>query len=452
MKKHLMGILAAVLVLTLAACGGGSSGGPSSESPSPSPSASSPAAGPSSSAAPEPVELRIMWWGDQTRADLTNQALRKFEEKYPHIKVVGEFAPSSSYFDKLNTLLASGTAPDVFFLGGNYIDYADKDVLLDLNQFVGQELDLSDMDKGLIEYGTYKGALYNLSAGANSRGMLVNATMFKNAGMPVPTDDWTWEDFARISVEISQKLGKGYYGTYQFGVEGIKGVFLATRGKVFYDTEKSAIGFELQDVIDWFTFWEDLYKQGGAVAPELQVSNPPDDPNKSLVSAGKVAMNMIPSNQLAAHQNLTQDELTLVLPPAGPSGHGVILESSQGLSVYANTKHPKEAATLLNFWINDEDAALILGNNRGVPGTSKQRAALKQNASPVDQIVYDYLDRVSASSEDQPVKLSFNPPGYTEWNKLLETSLQEIAFGRKSGKQAAEEFYEGLLKIVERNQ
>jgi len=119
MKKHLMGILAAVLVLTLAACGGGSSGGPSSESPSPSPSASSPAAGPSSSAAPEPVELRIMWWGDQTRADLTNQALRKFEEKYPHIKVVGEFAPSSSYFDKLNTLLASGTAPDVFFLGGN---------------------------------------------------------------------------------------------------------------------------------------------------------------------------------------------------------------------------------------------------------------------------------------------------------------------------------------------
>ena len=231
----------------------------------------------------------------------------------------------------------------------------------------------------------------------------------------------------------------------------MKGVFLATRGKVFYDTEKDEIGFTQQDVEDWFTFWDQLYKDGGVVTPELQVSNPPDDANKSLVSAGKVAMNLIPSNQLAAHQNLTQDELTLVLPPKGPNGHGVILESSQGLSGYANTKHPKEVALLMNFWINDPDAAKILGNNRGVPGTSKMRDLLKQDASPVDKIVYDYLDKVSAANKENPVKLSFNPPGYTEWNKLLETSLQEIAFGRKDGKTAAKDFYEGLMKIVSKN-
>ena len=195
MRKRWLTLLAAALLAALTACGGG---GKSSDS---APSGKEPQGGasPSGSQGQEQVELRIMWWGDQTRADITNQALRKFEEKYPHIKVVGEFAPSSSYFDKLNTLLASGTAPDVFFLGGNYIYYADKGVLLDLGPYVGNELDLSDMDQGLIDYGTYKGKLYHISAGANSRGILVNATMFEEAGVPLPTDDWTWEDFARIS-------------------------------------------------------------------------------------------------------------------------------------------------------------------------------------------------------------------------------------------------------------
>ncbi|PDO10547.1 MAG: ABC transporter substrate-binding protein [Candidatus Reconcilbacillus cellulovorans] len=445
MRHRWLAFAAAVSIALLPACGGGSdktsggtaSGGQTAASPSPS---------------PQPVELRIMWWGDQTRADITNQALRKFEEKYPHIKVVGEFAPSSSYFDKLNTLLASGTAPDVFFLGGNYPDYADKGVLLDLGPYVGKQLDLSDMDKSLIEYGTYKGKLYHISAGANSRGILVNASMFEKAGIPLPNENWTWDDFANISIELSKKLGQGYYGTYQFGVEGMKGVFLATRGKVFYDTENSKVGFDQKDVEDWFTFWERLYKEGGAVTPELQVANPPDDPNKSLVSAGKVAMNLIPSNLFAAHQKLTQDKLALVLPPQGPNGHGVILESSQGLSGYAKTKHPEEVALLMNFWINDPDATKILGTNRGVPGTSKMRDLLKQNASPEDKLVYEYLDRVSETSKNLPVKLSFNPPGYTEWNKLLETSLQEIAFGRKDAKKAAADFYNGIMQIVAKQQ
>lgn len=451
MRKRWMAVLAAILMLGLAACGGGAGSGGSGDasggSASPGAGASSPATGTNQ----EQVELRIMWWGDQKRADITQKALRKFEEKYPHIKVIGEFAPSSSYFDKLNTLLASGTAPDVFFLGGNYIDYADKGVLLDLGPYVGKQLDLSDMDPALIQYGTYKGKLYHISAGANSRGILVNASMFEKAGIPLPQDDWTWEDFARISKEISQKLGDGYYGTYQFGDEGMKGVFLATRGKVFYDTERNQIGFDKQDVIDWFTFWDKLYDEGGVVTPELQVAHPRDDANKSLVSMGKVAMNLIPSNMFAAHQNLTQDKLTLVLPPKGPSGHGVILESSQGLSGYAHTKHPEEVALLMNFWINDPDAAQILGNDRGVPGTSKMRALLKEKASPVDKVVYDYLDKVAESNKNNPVKLSFNPPGYTEWSKLLETSLQEIAFGRKDGKTAAEDFYNGLLQIIEKN-
>lgn len=125
------------------------------------------------------VELRIMWWGDQKRADITNEALKIFQAKHPDIKISGEFAPSSGYFDKLNTQLASGTAPDLFFLGGNVVDYAKKDVLLNLDPYVGNELNLDGMDETMIEYGRLDGKLQHISAGANARELLLTRHSLK---------------------------------------------------------------------------------------------------------------------------------------------------------------------------------------------------------------------------------------------------------------------------------
>lgn len=112
MKKTMLACTLALLMTVLAACSGGTSGGPPGGADANSGTANT-------GSAPGQVELRVMWWGDQARADRTNEALKLFMEKNPDIKVIGEFAPNSGYFDKLNTQLASGTAPDVFFLGGN---------------------------------------------------------------------------------------------------------------------------------------------------------------------------------------------------------------------------------------------------------------------------------------------------------------------------------------------
>ncbi|UPK46467.1 ABC transporter substrate-binding protein [Paenibacillus pabuli] len=397
------------------------------------------------------VELRMMWWGDQKRADITNEALKVFQEKHPNIKIVGEFAPSSGYFDKLNTQLASGTAPDIFFLGGNVVDYAKKDVLLNLDPYVGKELNLDGMDATMVEYGRLDGKLQHISAGANARGIVVNQALFDQAGVPLPASDWTWEDYAAISKELSDKLGKGYYGTYNFTVDGMD-ISLKQRGKQLYDMKNGTLGFAKEDILGWFTYWEQASKSGGVVTPELQVSNPPDDTSKSLLITGKAAMSLLPSNQLAAFQSLTEDKLILLPVPRGPKGTGVVFESSQGLSGYANTKHAKEVATLMDFWINDPDAAQILGNDRGVPVTEANRNLLQQEAGPVEEIVYNYTSFVSEATKTEPFDVSYNPPGFAEFSKLAQTTNQEIGFGRKSVEQAVTDFYNGTVRIFESNQ
>ncbi|PKQ90261.1 ABC transporter substrate-binding protein [Paenibacillus sp. BGI2013] len=397
------------------------------------------------------VELRIMWWGDQKRADITNEALKIFQAKHPDIKIVGEFAPSSGYFDKLNTQLASGTAPDIFFLGGNVVDYAKKDVLLNLDPYVGNELNLDGMDETMIEYGRLDGKLQHISAGANARGIVVNKVLFEKAGVPLPASDWDWADYAAISKELSDKLGDGFYGTYNFTVDGMD-IFLKQRGKQLYDMKNGTLGFAKEDILEWFQYWEKTSASGGVVTPELQVSNPHDDTSKSLLITGKAAMTLLPSNQLAAFQSLTEDPLVLLPVPRGPKGTGVVFESSQGLSGYANTKHPKEVATLMDFWIHDPEAAKILGNDRGVPVTEANRNLLQEGAGPVEEIVYNYTNLVSEATKTEPFDVSYNPPGFAEFSKLAQTTNQEIGFGRKSVEQAVSDFYNGTVRIFESNQ
>ncbi|CAM3845041.1 sugar ABC transporter substrate-binding protein [Cohnella lubricantis] len=452
MKRRGLSIVLASTLLALAGCG--SSGGPGGDNASPS---ASPSAAPSGSASAsasgeqEQVELRISWWGDQARADLTNKAIELFEQKNPNIKLTGEFAPFDGYFDKLNTQLASDTAPDIFFLGGNVIDYANKDVLLDLGPYVGNELKLDDMDPTMIEYGTVNGKLIHVSVGANARGIIVNKTMFDKAGIPVPQDGWTWDDYARISKEISDKLGDGYYGTYNFTTDGMD-IYLKQNGKQLYDMANNKLGFEEADILPWFQYWDNTAKAGGVVPIELQVSNPPDDTGKSLLLTGKVAMTLLPSNNLVTFQGLTQDEFTMVQLPRGPKGTGVVFESSQGISGFAKTKHPNEVAKFIDFIINDPDAAKALGNNRGVPVTSANRAALVAEASPADKIVYDYTSRVSEQTKKEPFAISYNPPGNAEFIKLSDNTVQEIGFGKASVEKAVQGFYEGTVKIFESNQ
>ncbi|MEK4661343.1 extracellular solute-binding protein [Priestia sp. FSL H7-0729] len=397
------------------------------------------------------VELRIMWWGDQKRADITNEALKIFQAKHPDIKISGEFAPSSGYFDKLNTQLASGTAPDIFFLGGNVVDYAKKDVLLNLDPYVGNELNLDGMDETMIEYGRLDGKLQHISAGANARGIVVNKALFEKASVPLPASDWDWADYAAISKELSDKLGDGFYGTYNFTVDGMD-IFLKQRGKQLYDMKNGTLGFTKEDILEWFQYWEKTSASGGVVTPELQVSNPHDDTSKSLLITGKAAMTLLPSNQLAAFQSLTEDPLVLLPVPRGPKGTGVVFESSQGLSGYANTKHPKEVAMLMDFWIHDPEAAKILGNDRGVPVTEANRNLLQEGAGPVEEIVYNYTSLVSEATKTEPFDVSYNPPGFAEFSKLAQTTNQEIGFGRKSVEQAVSDFYNGTVRIFESNQ
>jgi len=432
-----------------AACGGGNNGNTNASNGSTGNAGSNAATGSGSGStsnnsggAQEQIELRMTWWGGQARHDRTLQVIELYESRNPHVKILPEYSGFDGYFDKLSTQFAAGNAPDIIQYGGNLNDYVARGVVLPLDDYVGSVIDLSKHSQSMIDAATFDGKFYGVTLGTNAFGVLINKTLFEEAGVPLPSRDWTWEDFAEISLQLSQKLN-GTYGTADFKEDGF-GIFLAQRGKVVHNN--GVLGYEESDIRDWFQMWQDLRDSGAAASAELQASAT-QTPEQSLIVQRKVAMELIAGNQYGAYSDATEDELVLWIAPynSQTGKNGVSLRPSQFLSGYSETKYPEEVAKFLDFFVNDPEAGAILGNDRGAPVNSEVLQSLIDNASEYDQVIFSYIDWVGQSSDAPYVP---NLPGYNEAYDLFTKTMEAISFGYTSVEDGAREYYSELQKIL----
>ncbi|HZG85699.1 ABC transporter substrate-binding protein [Paenibacillus sp.] len=443
MKRKNWFVTLSCAMLLLAACS--SNGGSAPGAQSGTGGGEQPAGETKTAPAEEKIELRMSWWGSQERHDKTLQAIELFEAKYPHITIVGEYSGFDGYFDKLNTQLAAGNAPDIIQLGGNIKEYYERGALAPLDEYLGDVLSVADLSESMIKEATFDGKYYGVTVGVSGTGILVNKRLFQEANVPLPPKEWTREEYNQLILTLSENLGEGIYGSYDLsGNKPAFTDFLASEGKQVYKDGK--LDFTKEDMIRWFTMWDELRKANAIVPPEMQVANNPDAADKSLVVKGQVAMQYTSASQIFGFQQLTQDELGLLTSPNGPMGTGMYPPpSGQFMTVYGKSEHPKEAAMFIDFMVNNEEAATVLGNTRGVPPSEKVRELLSQTSSPVDKVLYDYIslsNEVASNFEYEIFPLD------NEFVNLLRLTSEQIAFGQMSVEKAVDQFMVEAEKLL----
>ena len=63
----------------------------------------------------QPAELTFTFWGSPFEREAVNQMLEAFNESHPNIQVRGQHIPDN-YAEKIATMVAGGTPPDVGYL------------------------------------------------------------------------------------------------------------------------------------------------------------------------------------------------------------------------------------------------------------------------------------------------------------------------------------------------
>ncbi|MFB5759840.1 ABC transporter substrate-binding protein [Paenibacillus medicaginis] len=418
------------LLLLATACSGGTSGSSSSSD------------GNSQGKSADQIELRMTWWGSQTRHDLTTKVIKLFEEKHPGITIKPEYSGWDGYFDKLTTQVAGSNAPDIVQMDYAFLtDFARRGALLDLTPYSeSKELRTGEHDKSMLKAGTIDDKLYAITLGVNAPGVIYDATLFKELGIEDPQESWTWEDFGEIAAKIAAAKGEGFYGSVDTsGTTNMFEIFIRQKGKGLFDG--GTLTATDEDLQQWFDMWAALRKNGGATPAEVTASTTSALETRPI-SLGTAAMEFTWSNQLLTFQQVNKNQdhkLAIQVIPhgAGEQQIGEYLKPGQFISGYAKTKHPKEVAMFIDFMVNDPEATAILGSERGVPVNSSVREQLQPSLSDAEQEIFKFIDIVSQNSSeiDPPY-----PQGYSEVDSSFKTASEQIAFGQGSAREVIAQF------------
>ncbi|MGE5598165.1 MAG: ABC transporter substrate-binding protein [Bacteroidota bacterium] len=145
-------------------------------------------------------------------APTLNAMKAAFEKANPGIKVELRSTGYGDYFTLLQTQVAGGTAPDCYELNyENFVTYAAKNVLLDLGTL---GLKKAGYDKNALQAFSYKGKQYGVPGSYSVVLLFYNKDLFDKAGVPYPTNSWTWKDIIEAGKKI-RALGENTFGIIQ---------------------------------------------------------------------------------------------------------------------------------------------------------------------------------------------------------------------------------------------
>ena len=350
-KKLLSTALAGIMVMSLAACGGGggNSGGGSADGGD--------AAGGASSGGDKGGTITVAIWDngqkaglDQIIADYTAATGNKAE-----IQVI----TWDQYWTLLEAGASGGDMPDVFWMHSNEVQkYMENDILMDLTDRIAssEKLEMDKFPEDIKNLYSWNGKTYAIPKDVDTIALFYNKTMFDEAGLSYPDDSWTWDDFYDAAVKLTKDDGSQYGTAMNPSNEqdGWMNIIYTMGGKVLTD-DKKASGFDDPNTIKAMEF---VQKMIDNVMPPATVMA--ETGTDVLLGSGKIAMLsqgswMVP--QFKEHEYISANCDVAVLPKDPTTGNRVSLYNGLGWAVSAKTKNP-DAAWQLVEWFGTKDMQL----------------------------------------------------------------------------------------------
>lgn len=168
--------------------------------------------------------LRLQAFGDPAELAAYKELIAAFRAATPGVEV--EFIPVGKQRDhmtKLTTGFSGGNPPDLFLINfRRFGQFAAKGVLEPLGPALTARGKFREGDfyEQALEAFRHNGALMCTPQNVSSLVTYYNLTLFKQAGLPLPTATWNWADFMRAAKALTRDTnGDGKTDVYGLGFE-----------------------------------------------------------------------------------------------------------------------------------------------------------------------------------------------------------------------------------------
>ncbi|CUX03267.1 ABC transporter substrate-binding protein [Agrobacterium genomosp. 2] len=326
--------------------------------------------------AQEPVTLQFWEAHSAQEEAATIKMIDAFHKSHPNIKVNRVKTSFGTNFEAITTALASKTAPDVSPIWSGFLSqFAASGALVDLKKF-GAEGMTKELYPGAFDYVQWNQGIYGLPYAFDPRFIVYNEQAMKEAGIAAPAK--TFDEL----VEHAEKLGKasgGQVSRYGFGLASADALayffinaLYANGGEVFSKDGKE-VAFNSEAGV----------KAGAIIAKLASNKNNTLNSNPDVVRQGVLTgrIGMVfdgPWVFWAARSTNGAQPVTVGSMPVVKAGDAALnFGSVGGYVVYAQSKHPEQAAEFVKFMASPEAQQFrVEGLKTGVtPGVVDEPAA-----------------------------------------------------------------------------
>lgn len=361
-----------------------------------------------------------------------------FEEENPNIKVEYEVSPWGDYFTKLQTLIASGTAPDTFELNyETFVTYASKDVLLDLSSYINRDnFDVNIYNKKALDAFKLNGKQYALVESFSNVVLFYNKDLFDGAAVPYPDASWDWKKELEIATKLTNKE-KGIWGTYapiQFW-EFYKTIE-QNGGKIFNE-DKTEVVINSENNVETLQWMIDKTSKYGVTPSDAQMSGQSDG---DLFKNGKIAMLRTGIWMFDSFKDVDFEWDIALEPGNTQKAHHFF---SNGVAISRVTENPDAAWKWMKYLTSSSKAAKVrIESNWELPAIEDEiilKDYLEQELPQSREIVFEALNTLVV------------PPVIENWNELTDVvgkELEKAKIGEKTAQEALDEAKIALEKLL----
>ena len=402
------------------------------------------------SLAADVTTIQYSFWGNPTAIGVEKDIIDEFEKIHPDIKVTPIAVDYNNYHTKLLTLIAGGQAPDVMRIDSYFFtDFMKAKAVKDITALIKKDkVNL----KAYYQAGLFDcrqgNKYYGLPWGTAPLYIFINTKMFKDAGIPVPSVDWKYDDFLKIARQLSK--GQGADRQYGFALLPVELnhflSFIWGNGGDLFDKSRKKFTLNKPESVKRLQEIADLIKEG--VIPDPAQFTSADVINRWMVNY-KAAIRMGSAAEILSMQALPGFDFDVLPFPGTPLHRNVTIYKSNVIGISSTTKKDKAAWEFLKFLRapGQRGETLYMQAKRMPPCVDDPelwKIYADPNKSPHNVAE---VSKIVASKYGHALPLR---SGWMEIQGLVIPQLQRVYAGQISAKQAMDEIAPKVQEVINR--
>lgn len=295
-----------------------------------------------------PATLDFIWFSDGSEGEVMKKIVNDYTTKNPNIKVNFIEVAFADLNTKVRTMIAGGQPPALARITDTGAFYKNA---INLSDYLGGTSEISSQFMDALQpYYVMNNKVVAVPMDVTANGLIVNKTLFKKAGVDIPTTPdkaWTWDQIPDISKQLVEKGGARYGMAVDFTPHRWSTMLYEFGGSMFNeDASKSVINdANGLKALDMFV---KLNKE--KVIPE-SVWLGSENPN-TLFRTGTVGMHLAGNWMLSSYKDIKDFEWGVTYLPKGTQRSSV--PGGKFIMGFTGTKTEKQTAELIKYLSSKE--------------------------------------------------------------------------------------------------